>query len=326
MGQQFADHILTQWQAKSIDTIHIHDLVESTSEFAMLQRSFPALKHLKLTWEANEMFEDLLTGDYDYSDTFFSGGSLETVEMIRRSDECYLAAPRPDRRAVAGHIEELILRRSKINWSRPIVYKGAYGAGKVNDSRSLDREGEAEGTLSPREIYQRDSEAVRSAVHYLRTARDLVPRCCANDDLDFDDLKAELASAREEIARLKSVIHSNEADVSAERDVSRSSPIESLPVELLSRVFSYLDDKADVKSSRLVSRGFREQSSPFLITQVVYAARVGSVARLLDVIEHPYFSKHVTQRLPDSSYYDKDTANDPETYGEAAKRAAWGTD
>lgn len=64
-------------------------------------------------------------------------------------------------------------------------------------------------------------------------------------------------------------------------------------------------------------RGFREQSSPFLITQVVYAARVESVARLLDVIEHPYFSKHVTHLLLDSSYYE-DTVNDPETYGEAA--------
>lgn len=260
MGQQFADHVLTQWQAQSIDTIHIHDLVESTSEFAMLQLSFPALKHLKLTWEANEMFEDLLTGDYDHSDTFFSGGSLETVEIIRRSDESYLAAPRPDRRAVAGHIEELILRRSKINWNRPVVYKGVYGAGNVNGSRGLDREGEAQGTLSLREIWQRDSEAVRSAVHHLRTAHDLVPKCCSNDDLDFDDIKAELASAREEIAQLKNVISSDKADKSAERDVARPSPIESLPVELLSRVFSYLDDKADVKSSRLVCRGVAFES------------------------------------------------------------------
>lgn len=79
--------------------------------------------------------------------------------------------------------------------------------------------------------------------------------------------------------------------------------LQVLPAELVARVFSFLHDRRDVARSRLVCRTFRELSSPFLITQVVFALRLDTIARLRDVVHHPYFSKHVDTLVYDASRY-----------------------
>ena len=108
--------------------------------------------------------------------------------------------------------------------------------------------------------------------------------------------------------------------------MATSSPIGTLPPELLTRVFSLIEEKTTIASCRLVCRDFRELSSPYLITRIVLAKRVDAISRLFDVLEHPYFRQHVTELLYDASYYDYDLANDPERYAYARERSERGID
>jgi hypothetical protein len=58
----------------------------------------------------------------------------------------------------------------------------------------------------------------------------------------------------------------------------------SLPPELLSRILEYLaEDRRDISSSRLVNNAFKAASSPFLITEVVFAKRLPEIAKLHEV-------------------------------------------
>ena len=78
----------------------------------------------------------------------------------------------------------------------------------------------------------------------------------------------------------------------------------SLPPELLSRIFEYLaEDRRDISSCRLVNNAFKAASSPYLITEVVFAKRLPEIAKLHEVACHPYFSRHVTHLIYDLSWW-----------------------
>ena len=53
----------------------------------------------------------------------------------------------------------------------------------------------------------------------------------------------------------------------------------------------------------LVCHAFKELSSPFLITRVVFAHQTRTIEKLYDVMEHPYFRKYVTELILDESRY-----------------------
>lgn len=87
--------------------------------------------------------------------------------------------------------------------------------------------------------------------------------------------------------------------------------MDSLPEELLIRVFTYLSydrPHVDIANCRLVSRRFRALSSPYLIDTVVIADRWETLTKLKEVLEHPYFSKYVTRLVWDASYYETSAA------------------
>lgn len=93
-----------------------------------------------------------------------------------------------------------------------------------------------------------------------------------------------------------------------------SGSIFSLPPELLARIFEYLsEDRHDISSSRLVSKAFKDISSPYLITEVVFAKRLPEIAKLHEVALHPYFSRYVTNLVYDLSYwkFNEVEMNDP---------------
>ncbi|GAB7329126.1 hypothetical protein MBLNU13_g00955t1 [Cladosporium sp. NU13] len=93
-----------------------------------------------------------------------------------------------------------------------------------------------------------------------------------------------------------------------------SGPIFSLPPELLARVFEYLaEDRHDISSSRLVNKAFKDSSSPYLITEVVFAKRLPEIAKLHEVACHPYFSRYVTNLVYDLSFwkFNEVEMNDP---------------
>lgn len=81
---------------------------------------------------------------------------------------------------------------------------------------------------------------------------------------------------------------------------------ESLPPELLSRIFSYLSgDQNHISASRLVCWTFKKLSSPFLITRVVLAKRLDAIIRIREICEHPYFRRQVTELVWDSSWFNQ---------------------
>ncbi|KAK4497450.1 hypothetical protein PRZ48_011901 [Zasmidium cellare] len=90
-----------------------------------------------------------------------------------------------------------------------------------------------------------------------------------------------------------------------------------LPNEVLMRIFSLLPKRQDVAACRLVCRDFKELSSPFLITRIVVAKRLDTMEKFYDVMEHPYFRKHVTELIYDASWYDHMLARDPMAYADA---------
>jgi hypothetical protein len=95
------------------------------------------------------------------------------------------------------------------------------------------------------------------------------------------------------------------------------SPIFTLPPELLTRVFAELsEDKSAIEACRLTCSTLSELSTPFLTTRVVYANRLKTITRLLDIANHPVFSKYVTELLYDASWYNTDLAFDLNRYVE----------
>ena len=94
-----------------------------------------------------------------------------------------------------------------------------------------------------------------------------------------------------------------------------ASNITILSNEMLDRIFSFLsDDKQAIGACRLACRSFKELSSPYLITRVVFARRLKTIARLNEIVEHDYFHKHVTELICDVSYYCENRATDWDTY------------
>lgn len=113
------------------------------------------------------------------------------------------------------------------------------------------------------------------------------------------------------------------SDTDLESLAQDDSAILRLPPELLTRVFAYLGavERSDVSAARLVCRSFHQLSSPFLITTVTFAKRLDTVKRLREVLEHPYFSKHVTTLIWDASRYEGRVADDWNEYVERCNRA-----
>ncbi|KAK6443075.1 hypothetical protein LTR95_000592 [Oleoguttula sp. CCFEE 5521] len=78
-----------------------------------------------------------------------------------------------------------------------------------------------------------------------------------------------------------------------------------VPPELLSRIFQLLgqDHQSHISACRLVSKssGFYALSSPYLITEIVLAHRLREVAKAREILDHPYFSQHITTVLYDAS-------------------------
>lgn len=108
--------------------------------------------------------------------------------------------------------------------------------------------------------------------------------------------------------------------------VSTLSPIGTLPPELLTRVFASVPfdrSHVDIANSRLVCRRFHALSSPFLINTAVIANRFDTLAKLRDLLDHPYFSKHVTRLVWDASSYDSGPAESFEQYRFQCERYTW---
>ncbi|KAL1586434.1 hypothetical protein WHR41_05212 [Cladosporium halotolerans] len=82
------------------------------------------------------------------------------------------------------------------------------------------------------------------------------------------------------------------------------SPLFSLPTELLDRIFDYLaDDHRDIASCRLVNSTFRNGSSPYLITKVIFAKRPLELIKIQEVACDPFFSRYVTHMVYDLSHW-----------------------
>lgn len=106
------------------------------------------------------------------------------------------------------------------------------------------------------------------------------------------------------------------------------SPIETLPAELLTRVFDFVSfdrSHVDIANSRLACRRFHALSSPFLIDTVVIADRRETLDKLQEVLDHPYFSKHVTRLVWDASRYDHRTAEALPMYQRQCEKNPWRT-
>ena len=108
--------------------------------------------------------------------------------------------------------------------------------------------------------------------------------------------------------------------------VNTPSPLETLPPELLTRVFDFVSfdrSHVDIANSRLVCRRFHALSSPFLIDTVVIADRQETLDKLQEVLDHPYFSKHVTRLVWDASRYDHRTAGALPMYQRECEKNPW---
>jgi hypothetical protein len=102
--------------------------------------------------------------------------------------------------------------------------------------------------------------------------------------------------------------------------------MDSLPEELLTRAFDFLfcdRPHLDIASSRLVSKRFQALSSPFLINTAVIANRLDTLAKLRELLDHPYFSKHVTRLVWDAGKYVEGPADCLLAYQIHCKRKPW---
>ena len=89
-----------------------------------------------------------------------------------------------------------------------------------------------------------------------------------------------------------------------------ASNISNLSNEMLDRIFSFLSEDKQVGACRMACRLFKELSSPYLITRVVFARRLRTIARLNKIVEHDYFRRHVIELICDVSYYCENRATD----------------
>ncbi len=88
--------------------------------------------------------------------------------------------------------------------------------------------------------------------------------------------------------------------------MAKQNILEMFPTETLVQVFSYLTNK-DLKSARLTCRAFYACSTKFLIVdRVVVARRWGTLERLEQIIEHPFYSQTITTVVVDLSTFVKE--------------------
>ncbi|KAF7550903.1 hypothetical protein G7Z17_g5390 [Cylindrodendrum hubeiense] len=92
--------------------------------------------------------------------------------------------------------------------------------------------------------------------------------------------------------------------------------IESLPAELLYRVFSFVDEKKSIQQSRLVSHQFKDVASSFLITKTHVYVSSECISKLEELCDHPVYSKSITRVNINISCYDVDMASNRALYME----------
>ncbi|GIZ47739.1 hypothetical protein CKM354_001082400 [Cercospora kikuchii] len=310
-AKQFAGRVLTQRQVESVHSIHLHHL-DGFDDLLMLQNSFPLLKRLRVSSHRSLFFADAKTPDVV---PFFDNNALEEAEVLR--NDIYHSAPQHGSQEQSDFVEQLLICKS-ISAARALV-KNRRNTSKEFGSRIRWLTGTPviEQNRGPRP----SESVVTSKVPVLRHARNIVNGFRSEHEIEIERLKAELADARHEISELKGANERRTLEVMVDAGTPGPSPVSALPAELLTRIFSFLSTRADIASYRLVCRGFREHSSPFLITEVVYAARVETIARLFDIMEHPYFSKHVTSLLYDASFYDEEKVQNPAVYAELVRNS-----
>ncbi|RGP78417.1 hypothetical protein FLONG3_3553 [Fusarium longipes] len=101
--------------------------------------------------------------------------------------------------------------------------------------------------------------------------------------------------------------------------MSFTANINSIPVELLRKIFSFVRDdpkngQESIAQSRLVSRHFRDAASTFLIPEVSVCLNTKSFTRLEAISAHPFFSKGVKRVNVLVSYYEAELALDKQLY------------
>ncbi|KAH7183539.1 uncharacterized protein B0J16DRAFT_345930 [Fusarium flagelliforme] len=94
--------------------------------------------------------------------------------------------------------------------------------------------------------------------------------------------------------------------------------INTLPIELLSAIFTHVRDSKDGQESigqcRLVSRRFREHVSVFLINEITVRLSSESFTDLETIASHPVFSKGVKKVNIMVSYYEAELAQNKQMY------------
>lgn len=98
--------------------------------------------------------------------------------------------------------------------------------------------------------------------------------------------------------------------------------IETLPVEILTKIFSHVSEdegegppKLSIKATRLVSHKFNQIGSSFLFDRVIVHMTSTSLTSLEKVCQHPDFRKFVTHVDIDLAYYDTRLAQNLESFG-----------
>lgn len=101
------------------------------------------------------------------------------------------------------------------------------------------------------------------------------------------------------------------------------SPLDRLPAEVITQTLEYVfaGRSRHAGSCRLVCQSLHNLSSPYLLRTVVVAQRLDALRKLREVVDHPYFSKHVTTLIWDASYYDAGRATEYNDYQLAFENA-----
>lgn len=101
------------------------------------------------------------------------------------------------------------------------------------------------------------------------------------------------------------------------------SPFDRLPAELTTQILEYAfaGRTRYAGNCRLVCQSLYNMSSPYLLSTVVVAERMDALRKLRKVMDHSYFSRHVTIMIWDASYYDKSCATDYAVYCRALEDA-----
>jgi hypothetical protein len=90
--------------------------------------------------------------------------------------------------------------------------------------------------------------------------------------------------------------------------------IAQLPTELLSSIFSHVDDQESIRESRLVSHRFHDASTPFLTRDVTVCMRSESLAALEVLSNDPIYSKFISSVSIVISFFDSNMAAERALY------------